>query len=109
MTRGLRYASLLGTAFLAGVAVGPASTLICRQFERDLGVDAAFAQDSDRANTYRLLAVFGFVFERVRTNYVDLVSDNKLIENALDGMLTGLDPHSGYMNAEEFHDMEFPL
>jgi carboxyl-terminal processing protease len=106
MTRGLRYASLLGTAFLAGVAVGPASTLICRQFERDLGVDAAFAQDSDRANTYRLLAVFGFVFERVRTNYVDLVSDNKLIENALDGMLTGLDPHSGYMNAEEFHDME---
>jgi carboxyl-terminal processing protease len=46
------------------------------------------------------------VFERVRTDYVDLVSDNKLIEYALDGMLTGLDPHSGYMNAEEFHDME---
>jgi hypothetical protein len=46
MTRGLWYALLLGTAFLAGVAVGPASTLIGRQFERDLGVDAAFAQDS---------------------------------------------------------------
>ena len=103
---GLRFALLLGTAFLAGVAVGPASTLIGGQFERDPRVDAAFAQDSDRANSYRLLAVFGFVFERVRTDYVDLVSDNKLIEYALDGMLTGLDPHSGYMNAEEFHDME---
>ena len=102
----LRTALLFGAALLAGVTVGPASTLIGRQFERDLGVDTAFAQDSDRANSYWLLALFGFVFERVRTDYVDVVSDNKLIENALDGMLTGLDPHSGYMNAEEFRDME---
>ena len=46
------------------------------------------------------------MFERVRSDYLDVVSDNKLIENALDGMLTGLDPHSGYMNAEGFRDME---
>jgi len=102
----LRTTSLFGAAFLAGIVVGPASTLIGRQFERVLGIGTAFAQDSDRGNSYRLLALFGFVFERVRTDYVDVVSDNKLIENALDGMLTGLDPHSGYMNAQEFRDME---
>jgi hypothetical protein len=50
----LRTALLFGAAFLAGVTVGPASTLIGRQFERDLGVDTAFAQDSDRANSYWL-------------------------------------------------------
>ena len=46
------------------------------------------------------------MFECVRTDYVDVVSDNKLIENALNGMLSELDPHSGYMNAEEFRDLE---
>ena len=45
----LRTALLFGAGFLAGVTVGPASTLIGRQFERDLGVDTAFAQDRDRA------------------------------------------------------------
>jgi carboxyl-terminal processing protease len=71
-----------------------------------LGVNAAFAQESDRTNAYRLLALFGDVFERVRDDYVDPVSDKELIENALNGMLTGLDPHSGYMNADEFHEMQ---
>ena len=70
------------------------------------GVNAAFAQDSYRANTYQLLALFGDAFERVRREYVDPVSDKTLIEYAIDGMLTGLDPHSGYMNAAQFRDME---
>ena len=65
--------------------------------------NAALAQDTDRANTYRLLTLFGDVFERVRSEYVDPVSDKELVENAINGMLTGLDPHSAYMNAEEFH------
>ena len=103
---GLRTTLLLGTAFLAGVAIGPASGLIARHFGFALGVNAAFAQDSDRANTYRLLALFGDVFERVRLEYVDPVSDRDLIENAIDGMLTGLDPHSSYMNADEFREMQ---
>src|SRR5271166_1207413 len=101
--RCLRSSLLLGTAFLAGVAIGPVSGLITRHF--DLGVSAAFAQDSDRANTYRLLALFGDVFERVRLEYVDPVSDRDLIENAINGMLTGLDPHSSYLNAHELREM----
>ena len=97
---------LLGTAFLAGVAVGPASDLIAGHFVHAPGMNAAFAQETDRANTYRLLALFGDVFERVRSEYVDPVFDKELIENAVNGMLTGLDPHSGYMNAEEAREMQ---
>jgi len=102
--RGFRTALLLCTAFLAGVAVGPVSRLIAGHV--GLGVNAAFAQESYRADTYQLLALFGDAFERVRLEYVDPVSDKTLIEYAIDGMLTGLDPHSGYMNAAEFREME---
>jgi carboxyl-terminal processing protease len=102
----LRSTLLLGTAFLAGVTIGPASGLVARHFLPAIGVNAAFAQDSDRANTYRLLTLFGDVFERVHSEYVDPVSDKELVENAIDGMLVSLDPHSGYMNADEFHEMQ---
>ena len=104
--RRLRTTLLLGTAFLAGVAIGPASGLIASHLVRGLGINSAFAQDTDRANTYRLLALFGDVFERVRSEYVDPVSDKELVENAINGMLTGLDPHSAYMNAEQFREMQ---
>jgi carboxyl-terminal processing protease len=104
--RRLRNTLLLGTAFLAGAAIGPASGLIASHFVPDLGINAALAQDTDRANTYRLLSLFGDVFERVRSEYVDPVSDKELVENAIDGMLTGLDPHSAYMNADEFQEMQ---
>ena len=46
------------------------------------------------------------MFERVRAEYVDPVSDKDLVENAINGMLTGLDPHSYYMNAKAFRDMQ---
>ena len=99
-------ALLLGTAFLAGVAIGPASSPIASYFVRGLATNAAFAQDADRANTYRLLTLFGDVFERVRSEYVDAVSDTDLIADGINGMLTGLDPHSSYMNAEQFREMQ---
>ena len=70
---------LLGTAFLAGAAIGPAAGRIARHLGLALGVNAAFAQDSDRADTYRLLALFGDAFERVRSDYVDPVSDQDLV------------------------------
>ncbi len=60
-------------------------------------------QDSD---TYRLLALFGDVFEKVRKDYVEEVTDKKLVESALNGMLSSLDPHSGYLNEESFKDMQ---
>ena len=105
-SRRLRTGLLLGTAFLGGVAIGPASGLISRHLGYDLGLSAFAAQDSNRTDTYRLLTLFGDVFERVRAEYVDPVSDKDLIENSINGMLTGLDPHSSYMNAKAFRDMQ---
>ena len=55
---------------------------------------------------YKYLDLFGKVFERVRSSYVEKVSDQELIEKAIDGMLSGLDPHSGYMNEEIWKDMQ---
>ncbi len=63
-------------------------------------------KDPDANNTYKQLNLFGEVFERVRANYVDPVSDKQLIEYALNGMLSNLDPHSSYMNEKEFKDMQ---
>ena len=92
--RRLRTTLLLGTALLAGMAIGPVSSLIASYFVSGLAINAALAQDTDRANTYLLLTFFGDVFERVRSEYVDPVSNTDLINDAIKGMLTGLDPHS---------------
>ena len=59
-----------------------------------------------KADTYELLNLFGDVFERVRADYVDQASDEQLIEAAVNGMLSSLDPHSGYMNAKRFDEMK---
>jgi len=61
---------------------------------------------SKNKETYEYLDLFGQVFDRVRTGYVEEVSDEELIEKAIDGMLTGLDPHSGYMNEEVWQEMQ---
>ena len=57
-------------------------------------------------DTYRQLNLFGDVFERVRADYVEEVSDSELIEAAINGMLSSLDPHSRYLNAKNFEDMQ---
>lgn len=57
------------------------------------------------SDTLRQLELFGDVFDRVREDYVDEVSDEKLIEAAIQGMLSSLDPHSSYMNPEAYNDM----
>jgi len=66
---------------------------------------AALAQD-DKSDTYRQLKLFGDVFERVRADYVEQVTDEQLIEAAIRGMLADLDPHSSYLNADSFKDMQ---
>lgn len=66
----------------------------------------AFAKEKDRDETYRLLELFGDVFERVRADYVEEVSDEELIEAAVRGMLTDLDPHSAFLNRKNFRDMQ---
>jgi carboxyl-terminal processing protease len=58
------------------------------------------------SDTYRQLNLFGDVFERVRADYVENPDDSALIESAIDGMLTSLDPHSSYLSAKDFKDMQ---
>lgn len=59
----------------------------------------------DTAATIKMLDLFGDVFERVRQDYVEDVTDQQMIEAAINGMLTSLDPHSSFMNAKQFADM----
>ena len=94
--RRFRYGLLVGAAFVAGAALGPTVSVLGR----------AVAQDQSRAEASQFLKVFGDVFERVRAEYVDPVKDKEVLENAINGMLTGLDPHSSYMNAKAFKDMQ---
>jgi carboxyl-terminal processing protease len=63
-------------------------------------------QEQSDSDTYRELDLFGEVFERVRADYVENVSDKQLIEAAINGMLSALDPHSSYMDAKNFRDMQ---
>jgi carboxyl-terminal processing protease len=93
----LRTLGAVGAAFLAGAVVGPVIAVPSLQ---------AWAQDGSRAETYRLLNLFGDVFERIRAEYVEPVNDRDVIENAINGMLQGLDPHSSYMNPRNFRDMQ---
>ena len=67
---------------------------------------AAIAQSDGRSETYRQLDLFGEVFERVRAEYVEEVSDQELIEAAITGMLTSLDPHTSYLSPQNFEDMQ---
>src|SRR5437879_9294319 len=90
---------------LLGAAAGAALTLVTTQprivFDGSSARAAAAAAD-----TYRQLSLFGDVFERVRADYVEKPDDGKLIEYAINGMLAGLDPHSSYMDAKSFRDIQ---
>ena len=90
----IRKLSLL----LAGALMGAsAMTLV-------YGVPSSTANAAG-SDTYRQLAIFGDIFERVRAQYVTPPDEKSLVESAINGMLTSLDPHSSYMNAEAAKDM----
>ncbi len=78
--------------------------IIC--FINSIVVNSSVYGKSKNNDTYEYLDLFGQVFDRVRSIYVDDVSDEELIEKAIDGMLTGLDPHSGYLNEEYWEEMQ---
>ena len=61
---------------------------------------------NNRQETYKQLSLFGDVFQRVQEQYVDEVLDKKLIEAAISGMLQSLDPHSSYLSADDYSDMQ---
>jgi carboxyl-terminal processing protease len=89
-----------------GALVGVVATLLLTQPHRLMMGSAAGAAASD---TYRTLDLFGDVFERVRADYVEKPDDSKLVESAINGMLAGLDPHSGYMNPHSLRDMQVQI
>ena len=64
---------------------------------------AAYAAAAD---TYRQLNLFGDVFDKIRNDYVEKPDESKMIEAAINGMLSSLDPHSSYMDAKAFRDMQ---
>ena len=85
-----------------GVAVGAATTLVAPFALQTLSPTAYAAV----ADTYRQLNLFGDVFEKIRNDYVEKPDEAKLIEAAINGMLSSLDPHSSYMDAKAYRDMQ---
>lgn len=86
---------------MAGVAGILAGTLISTQFAGPL-----LAQEAEKtSNVYEQLDLFGDVFERIRAQYVEEVDSEELIEAAIDGMLSSLDPHSSYLSPQDAADM----
>src|SRR5579872_3368246 len=86
-----------------GLIAATAATVFLMMLHQDVG---AATSSSNSAETYKQLNLFGDVFEQVRKNYVDDVSNETLVEGAINGMLTSLDPHSNYLNAKNFNDMK---
>ena len=91
--RRIRFWQMLalgGLLFVAGLAVPTLTT----------------AQSDEQQETYRQLGLFGDVFQRIRESYVDEVEDKELVEAAITGMLTSLDPHSSFLNTENYNSMQ---
>jgi carboxyl-terminal processing protease len=86
--------SLIISALIIGLFINPANAK-----------DTAQKTEQEQINTYELLNLFGEVMERTKMSYVEDVTDKQLIEAAINGMLTALDPHSSYLNADDFKYM----
>jgi carboxyl-terminal processing protease len=91
--------------FVLGAAAGACLTLLVTA-PQGAPLTAAAKAAADAAKTYSGLNLFGEVFERVRSDYVEKPEDSKLIEGAINGMVTSLDPHSRYMNDKAWQDMQ---
>jgi carboxyl-terminal processing protease len=92
----LRGCLLLSGVFLGGLALGTVAQPLTR----------AMGQEAPSDSTYQQLSLFGDVLTQVKQNYVMDPPSDKLIYNAINGMLAGLDPHSSYMNAQQYADMQ---
>src|SRR6195952_4802048 len=90
--------------FFLGAAAGASLTLLVAAPHGALS--GAVSKGAAAADTYSQLNLFGEVFERVRADYVEKPEDTKLVEGAINGMVTSLDPHSRYMNDKAWRDMQ---
>jgi len=86
--------------FIAAAVGGLLGIVIAPQLAGPL-----LAKETDQAKTYQQLELFGDIFDRIRAKYVEDVDDKKLIEAAINGMLTSLDPHSSYLSPDDADDM----
>ena len=93
MMRHFRYAAILGMGIVIGIGVG---------LER-----AVFAERQENLQPLPLedLRVFTEVFGKLKTDYVEEVQDTQLLRDAIEGMLSGLDPHSAYLDPESFKEV----
>ncbi len=89
--------------FVSGALTGACLTFFATSPQAGHMIAAARAAIPD---TYSQLNLFGEVFERVRADYVEKPDDTKLMEGAIDGMVTSLDPHSRYMNDKAWREMQ---
>ena len=96
-----KYYQTYASALFRFVSIGSAALLLAMAVP-----SFTTAQSDDKEETYRQLSLFGDVFERVRSNYVEEVTDQDLVEAAINGMLTSLDPHSGYLPDDNFKKMQ---
>ncbi|MAN63337.1 MAG: peptidase S41 [Parvibaculum sp.] len=87
-------------SFAIGTLVAGITVFALQPLTNDSAANAA------NSETYRQLNLFGDVFERVRADYVEPTEDSELIDNAINGMLQSLDPHSSYLNPKNFRDMQ---
>ena len=95
---------LIAAAALTLLISGSTIPLSLAQEDRTAGTQPK--NENSHSDTYKQLNLFGEVFERVRSEYVEEKNDKDIIENALNGMLSSLDPHSSYLNEERFKDMK---
>ncbi len=87
---------------IAGLGGAVAGVILASQFAAPL-----LAQEQEQQRSvYEQLDLFGDVFERIRSNYVEEVDESALIEAAINGMLTSLDPHSSYLPPRDFDSMQ---
>ena len=91
-----RHTLYVATALIAGMAIGAIM----------FPIHGGSAQSATDGDTYEQLNLFGEVYEQIRRNYVEETKDKDLVEAAIDGMLTSLDPHSSYLNPESLQEMQ---
>lgn len=100
----MRRAYKFGMVAVSSFALGFGFSPLTSHAEKAEVADKSDKADKD--DIYDMLNLFSDVFQRVRTDYVEPVKDNEVIESAINGMLSSLDPHSGYLSEKNYKDMQ---
>lgn len=92
-------------ALVAGAAIGFSGALATNVLAQRPSDEAPPAQQPANSLPWEDARLFAEVFDRIKRDYVDTESDHRLVENAIRGMVSGLDPHSAYLDSEEFDEI----